>query len=371
MPRTLTRRQLLKLIAASSVAAALAPALHARARYPTLAAPPTPEPSDVEGETEAGYAYSDVWMLKGRAIHTVVFYEEPDVKSERLDVKYRDEEFRILGEERAPFSVHNDLWYRTPLGYVHSAWVLPVRVYPPQPFIADVGPWGFWGEVAQIHTEARAAPALSAHRNYRFYGGTVHRVIAAAEDEEGSGWYKVVDDYPPKTERYHWVLARDVRRVPRAEMAPIHPFAGQKRIFVDFGAQKLNCYEGDDEVFSTLVAGGLTGATPRGEHCVLLKQPSRHMSNTPYPGMAEEDQPDPGDIFDLPGVPWNVFFDLAGTAIHGAYWHNDFGIRRSHGCLNVSSEAARWIYRWVHPIGGYEDDFIQSDCRVGTPIVIE
>jgi len=99
---------------------------------------------------------------------------------------------------------------------------------------------------------------------------------------------------------------------------------------------------------------------------VLLKQPSRHMSNIPYPG-----GPEPaGDIFDLPGIPWNTFFAMSGTAIHGTYWHNDFGIRRSHGCINVSCEAARWVYRWVHPIGGYEDDFIQSDRRVGTPIHI-
>ena len=67
------------------------------------------------------------------------------------------------------------------------------------------------------------------------------------------------------------------------------------------------------------------------------------MSNVPYEGMKEEDLPDPGDIFDLPGVPWNIFFDLAGTAIHGAYWHNDFGIRRSHGCLNVPCRS--------HPAG--------------------
>ena len=76
------------------------------------------------------------------------------------------------------------------------------------------------------------------------------------------------------------------------------------------------------------------------------------------------------EVFDLPGIPWNLFFDLSGTAIHGAYWHNDFGIKRSHGCLNISCEAARWIYRWAYPIGGYEDDFIQSDYRVGTPISI-
>jgi hypothetical protein len=181
-----------------------------------------------------------------------------------------------------------------------------------------------------------------------------------------------VDDYPPRqNSNFQWIQSEHVRRIPRAEMAPIHPFAPGKRIEANISEQVLTCFEGETPVFETLVASGLGGtATPLGEHCVLLKQASRHMSNVPYADMKEEDQPDPGDIFDLPGVPWNVFFDLNGTAIHGAYWHNDFGIRRSHGCLNVPVDAARWIYRWVHPIGGYEDEFIQSNCRVGTPISV-
>ena len=49
---------------------------------------------------------------------------------------------------------------------------------------------------------------------------------------------------------------------------------------------------------------------------------------------------------------------------------HDFGVPRSHGCINVSILAARWIYRWTYPIGGAEDDYIQSNCRVGTPIHI-
>lgn len=358
MSRTLTRRQLLKLIASATAAAMVSPVWHARAHYPTLWANPT----ELNPNTY-------IWM--GRAIHSVAFYEQPDTTSERLNTLARDESCRILGEVRAPFSRHNDLWYETDLGYVHSAWVLPLRIYPPQPFIEDIGPWGFWGEISQVYTEGRTEPQAQAARKYRFYGGTMFHVIDAATDAEGTGWYKVHDDYPPKVVGNHqWVLARDVRRFPRVEMAPLRPFVGNKRIEVNLAEQSLTCFEGEDVVFRTLVASGLGGelATPIGQHYVLLKQPSRHMSNVPYAEM--ENSPAPGDIFDLPGVPWNIFFDLAGTAIHGAYWHNDYGVRRSHGCLNVSCEAARWIYRWVHPIGGYEDDFVRSDRRVGTPVNI-
>jgi hypothetical protein len=353
----LTRRQLLKLIVAGATTAMLSPALYARAHYPTPS-------SKLNSER------NPTWVLMGRAIHTVTFYEEASTSSTSLATRARDQSFTILGEVRAPYSLHNDLWYYTPLGYVHSAWVLPVRVYAPQPFIQDIGEWGFWGEVSQIYTEAYLEPGLQAPRKYRFYGGTIYHVIEAFKDEQGTGWYKVFDDYPPKTnDNFQWILAQDIRRFPRSEMSPIHPFVGGKRIEIDLSQQSLTCYEGEQVVFTTLVASGLGGelATPTGEHCVLLKQPSRHMSNVPYPGGPEET---PESIFDLPGVPWNTFFDLSGTAIHGAYWHNDFGVRRSHGCVNVSCEAARWIYRWVHPIGGYEDDYIQSNGKVGTPISI-
>ncbi len=360
MTDKLTRRQMLKIIAASTTLAALSPALHARARYPST----PPYPVEVQS-TDAG-------VLMGRAIHTLAFYEEPSTSSTRLDTRTRDQSVRLLKEVRAPFSRHNDLWYETPLGYVHSAWMLPVRVYLPQPFIRELPAWGFWGQVSQIYTDAYHQPSTQSGRAYRFYGGTVYHVVEAYEDEAGTGWYKIVDDYPHKGANHQWVLARDMRRIPRREMAPLHPYVSNKRIEIDLAAQHLTCFHGDQPVFDTPVASGLGGetATPRGEMCVLLKQPTRHMGNVPHPGMAEDEIPDPADIFDLPGVPWVTFFDLKGTAIHGVYWHNDFGIPRSHGCVNVATEAARWIYRWTHPIGGFEDDFVQSTCRVGTPVIV-
>ena len=83
MTRTITRRQLLKLIAAATVTAALSPVAHARAHYPTLRA----SPDD---------AWLNSWVLRGRAIHTVAFYEEPDASSKRLNTLTRDNSCRIL-----------------------------------------------------------------------------------------------------------------------------------------------------------------------------------------------------------------------------------------------------------------------------------
>ena len=80
--------------------------------------------------------------------------------------------------------------------------------------------------------------------------------------------------------------------------------------------------------------------TPKGQYVTNRKRPSRHM--------AAGDRAAPNS-YDLPGEPWVSYLTKSGIAFHGTYWHNDFGNPRSHGCINVSSEAARWIYRWTSP----------------------
>jgi hypothetical protein len=312
----------------------------------------------------------------GRAIHASTIYQSPASDADRLGTYNHQDVFAILQEVRAPgLNSYNDLWYETPDGYVFSAWVQPLWVWPPQPTLPSVGEWGFWGEICAPFTDARSDPSLDASSPYRFYNGNVYHVIDVAWDDQSNGWYKVYDEFPPPT--YQWAPARDVRRVTREEFSPIHPFAGAKRVEVDLTRQRITCFEGDQTVFTTPCSSGIGMqtladgspwdlSTPVGDLGVLLKQPSRHMSNRPQ----KPEDPYPPEMFDLPGIPWNTFFDRSGTAIHGVYWHNDFGVRRSHGCLNVSTDAARWIYRWTYPLGGTEDDYVQSDYRVGTPIKI-
>jgi hypothetical protein len=297
-------------------------------------------------------------------------YAEAERGAERVGYYRRDESFLISGEVRVPgLNAHNDLWYETEEGYVFSGWVQPMLQYPAQPTIYAIDEWGFWGEICQPYTSARVAPSAAAGERYRLYYGTTYHVIGMRRDDEGNDWYEIFDELPPTTS--YWVPAQDVRRLSRAELAPISPFVGDKRVEVNLAEQQVNCFENGNVVFSCRCASGAAFTmadgtvadfgTPRGEYNVLLKQASRHMVG--------EDEESP-DYFDLPGVPWDTFFDLQGRAIHGTYWHNDYGVPRSHGCVNVSINAARWIYRWTHPIGAYRDDYIQSNWRVGTPIII-
>jgi lipoprotein-anchoring transpeptidase ErfK/SrfK len=54
--------------------------------------------------------------------------------------------------------------------------------------------------------------------------------------------------------------------------------------------------------------------------------------------------------YELPGVPWNMFFVSTGVALHGAYWHDNFGYRMSAGCVNLRPKDAKWLYRWTTPM---------------------
>jgi lipoprotein-anchoring transpeptidase ErfK/SrfK len=300
----------------------------------------------------------------------VAVYDKAERGAQRLASYRRDESFVVTGDVRAPGLNHyNDLWYETQDGFVFSAWVQPMLQYLPQPAYYDMGEWGLWGEICQPYTSARLAPHSGAAERYRKYYGTTYHIIGVQHDEEGNAWYQAFDELPPTTS--YWVPAQDVRIIPRSELAPISPFVGDKRIEIDLGNQRVTCLENGQVVYSCGCASGAAFtiedgsiadfSTPRGEYHVLLKQASRHMVGE------NEESP---DYFDLPGVPWDTFFDLEGRAIHGTYWHNDYGVPRSHGCVNVSIDAARWIYCWTHPIGAYADDYIQSNWRVGTPIVI-
>ena len=60
----------------------------------------------------------------------------------------------------------------------------------------------------------------------------------------------------------------------------------------------------------------------------------------PLPGISDQ-------YYDLPGVPWNLYFTHEGAAIHGAYWHDNFGKPRSHGCVNLPLAEAHKLYTWA------------------------
>lgn len=264
---------------------------------------------------------------------------------------------------------NNDLWYRIRDGFLYTSSVQRMRPYH-MPDVATklTDAFGFWAEVIVPYSPARTQPggpvatADDGSQMVLTYGSVYH-VIGVEADEGGYTWYKLKDDKPHAPPIYG--LARHLRRIAEADLAAIHPGI-DKRIMVILDKQRIDCYEADNLVFSTLTSSGGKGfETPRGEWWVVLKQPSRHMYSDP----TQEAFSDP-NYFDLPGVPFNTFFTTMGNAIHGTYWHGDFGRPRSHGCLNVTPEAARWIFRWADPVAPYGNDFVPGDRQTGTHVIV-
>jgi LysM repeat protein len=110
---------------------------------------------------------------------------------------------------------------------------------------------------------------------------------------------------------------------------------GAKWIDIDLSSQRLRAYSGNTVLRTMVVSTGIARyPTPPGRFRIYSKYRSIAMS---------------GPGYYLPGVPHSMFF-YRGYAIHGTYWHNNFGTPMSHGCVNLTRADAAWLYGWA-PIG--------------------
>ncbi|MEW6284676.1 MAG: L,D-transpeptidase family protein [Chloroflexota bacterium] len=107
---------------------------------------------------------------------------------------------------------------------------------------------------------------------------------------------------------------------------------GVRWIDVDLTRQMVFAYEGDVVVNSFVVSTG-TWRTPTvtGQYKIYVKIRSARMS---------------GPGYSLPNVPYIMYF-YKGYGLHGTYWHNNFGTPMSHGCVNLRTEDAEWLFNWA------------------------
>ncbi|HTM46041.1 MAG TPA: L,D-transpeptidase [Polyangiaceae bacterium] len=172
-------------------------------------------------------------------------------------------------------------------------------------------------------------------------GSLARRTVLALTGErvaaEGTFW---------KTREGFWVEQSAVRLVPKRENFPSIATGARKWIDVSINTQTLVAYLGRKPVYVTLVSTGAgllgdpdkTPSTVRGTFMVYAK----HVSET----MDGDD--DKADSFNLRDVPFVQYFHK-GYALHGTYWHDDFGRARSHGCVNLSPIDAAWLFEWTDP----------------------
>ncbi len=106
----------------------------------------------------------------------------------------------------------------------------------------------------------------------------------------------------------------------------------EKWIEVDLSQQRLYAHEGQSTVLTAVVSTGTRyHPTVTGRFRIYAKYRSTTMS---------------GPGYYLPGVPWTMYF-YGGYAIHGTYWHNNFGHPMSHGCINMKTPEAKWLFDWA------------------------
>ena len=133
-----------------------------------------------------------------------------------------------------------------------------------------------------------------------------------------------------------WVYVGQRLKIPGASgtTSPTPPATGQTGRWIDINlsTQTLTAYSGQTAVFRTRVSTG-TWRTPTvvGTYRVYVKYASTHMS---------------GPGYSLPNVPYVMYF-YRGYGLHGTYWHSNFGTPMSHGCVNLATPDARWLFNWA------------------------
>lgn len=160
-------------------------------------------------------------------------------------------------------------------------------------------------------------------------------------------WYEITFSealrYPERLEQMWYVPNEHVRVFEHdgpADLATTTTASSSKLIIVDRGDQMLYAYDGEELFMKLQTSTGLElTPTPRGMFTVYRKTPSRYMQG-PIPGISTQ-------YYDLPGVPWNLYFSKEGAVVHGVYWHDKFGQKWSHGCVNLPYEKAEELYEWA------------------------
>lgn len=292
-------------------------------------------------------------------VELIYIYDQPSFTGKRVGHYHRDNLVELLDEiESTQGPTYNPLWYRVENGYIHSPYLQRVDQWHLNPPLQDIPLDNILGVVTVPYVRAYYLNTARAWEPvYRLYYQSTHWITGIMTGPRGIAMYRLLDD---------WLLVNYY--VPAAAIHPLSkddykPFSSnvsrdQKRIEINLSRQLLTAYENDTGVLQTKVSTGVRRAgdpkdkpttTPVGSFRIRTKLPSRHMG---YGALTDDIY-----AYELPGVPWTMIFHQDGYALHGAYWHNNFGTRMSHGCVNMRYADAQWLFRWTAPEFGSRDDF--------------
>lgn len=194
---------------------------------------------------------------------------------------------------------------------------------------------------------ARACPSLNCPTVADLRNEMVLKTDGDITNSEGIKWYHIVFDewvrYPDRTAR-DWYISSDYLKEVDSYTEKLKSekniAKSTKKIVVKLREQRLYAYDDGSVFMDVPISSGLDDLpTPIGTFNIFSKTPSRYMQG-PLPGVSDQE-------YDLPGVPWTMYFTHSGAAIHGAYWHNNFGEQWSHGCINLIPADAEILYAWA------------------------
>lgn len=299
----------------------------------------------------AAPAAEDLGTIIRVAAPSVSVYSQPWDRSQIRFQRFRDEIVHVYDQVISPNGPgYNPLWYRVWGGYIHSAYVQLVKSQP-NPVLSAIPSKNLLAEVSVPFSQGMRYNQFTGWTPvYRLYYQSAHWITAIEEGPDGEPWYRLYDELLRSD---YFVYAPHLRPITPEEVTPLSPLVPpeQKRIEVSLERQTLKAYENDKVVLDTRISSGMprrsqnpadNTETPRGEFHVQSKMPSKHMGD----GNLTADL----DAYEYPGVPWTSFFEpVVGIAFHGTYWHTNYGIPMSHGCINMRPEEARWIFRWTTP----------------------
>jgi hypothetical protein len=204
--------------------------------------------------------------------------------------------------------------------------------YPPlQGLLFSSTPENSFGWVKEPNIPSRTVPGYSGPLTDNTYSKFQVVQIYATQSVDGMNWYLVAPD--------EWLEARYVARVEPRTSSP-EGIATPRWIEINLYEQTLTVYDNNQLVFATIIATGVEPFwTQPGVFSIYEKTPVETMS-----GSFEANR---SDYYYLEAVPWTMYFD-GKRALHGAYWHSNFGYQMSHGCVNMSLGDSHWLYNWAH-----------------------
>ncbi len=190
----------------------------------------------------------------------------------------------------------------------------------------EAPPPGPVGWVITTH-QPSAAPGQPPDPNGAYVGRYQQCQLQGAQRVGDWNWYLIGPN--------QWVEQRMVALV---QPAPPNGLGGTV-IAVDTYEQSLGVYTDGRLIFATLISSGSRYFPTRtGTFQVWARLDSGKMSGAYFR--------DRSDYYFLEDVPWILYYD-ADRALHGAYWHDKFGTRSSHGCVNLSPRDARWLFEFA------------------------